>query len=351
MKLVRKAMDLLHIQYPVIQAGMAGGITTPKLVAEVSNAGGLGTIGAGYMHASALKNVIREVKKLTKKPFAVNLFALNLEAFSTDITDMQQFLNGYRMELDLPAGKEAVKVQDYLQEKLQVIMDEGVGIVSTAFGVISATWMEKLKNADIRVIGMATNLHEAKQLVEAGYDIIVAQGMEAGGHRGTFDIVKYPEGCNIGLYSLVQELLENLTVPVIAAGGIHTRQQLAGLLTLGASGVQIGTRFLLAREAGTNAAYRNALLHANAADTVITKAFSGRPARAIRNQFIEDMDRSGLKTEPFPIQNELTKDIRAAAKEYAQSDLQSLWAGQGVGGLHKVESAKAIVYDMVGKRW
>ncbi|MDY0394339.1 nitronate monooxygenase [Virgibacillus halophilus] len=348
--MVRKAMDLLHIQYPVIQAGMAGGITTPKLVAEVSNAGGLGTIGAGYMSASALKNDIQEVKKLTKKPFAVNLFALNLESFSTDSTPMQQFLNTYRAELDLKEGKEAVKVNDHLQEKLQVILEEGIKIVSTAFGALSASWMEKLKTANTQVIGMATNLQEARQLVETGYDIIVAQGMEAGGHRGTFDIEKYPEGCNIGLYTLVQELLEHLTIPIIAAGGIYTRQQLAGLLTLGASGVQIGTRFLLAREAGTNAAYRNALLHAGTADTVITKAFSGRPARAIRNRFITDMENCGVKTEPFPIQNELTKDIRAAAKEYALSDLQSLWAGQGVGCLHKVESAKAIVYDMVGKR-
>lgn len=348
--MVQRVLDLLQIRYPIIQAGMAGGITTAKLVAEVSNAGALGTIGAGYMSANALQDAIRDVKKKTKKPFAVNLFALNLESFTTEASEMQHYLNTYRRELDLEEGSVEISVNDYLQEKLQVIVDEKVRIVSTAFGVLSDSWIDQLKRHDVRLIGMATNLQEGKMLVEAGYDIVVAQGMEAGGHRGTFDVEKYPNGCNIGLYTLVQEFLDNLSVPVVAAGGIYTRKQLAGLLTLGASAVQVGTRFLLAREAGTNAAYRHALIQANATDTVITKAFSGRPARAIRNRFVREMEKNDIAMKPFPIQNELTKDIRGAAKEYAVADLQSLWAGQGVGGITQIESAKSIIYDLVGKK-
>ncbi|MEN1966794.1 nitronate monooxygenase family protein [Lentibacillus sp. N15] len=339
--------DKLSIQYPVIQAGMAGGITTPKLVAAVANAGALGTIGAGYMSATALKNAIHQVKQLTDKPFAVNLFAANLESFSTEIAEMQAVLNRFRDELRLDNGNQAVKVNDYLHEKVSVILEENIPIVSTAFGVLSSVLIEKLKDHDVTLIGMATNVDEAAQLVDAGYDVVVAQGYEAGGHRSTFDVKMFPNGCNIGLVVLVQQMVSAFPVPIIAAGGIHTKKQMDGLLEMGAAGVQLGTRFLMATEAGTNQAYRQALIKATPEDTAITKAFSGRPARAIYNRFIQEVENSSVPMLPFPVQNELTKDIRGAAKEYAMPDYQSLWAGQGVGGIKKEETAEAIIDSLV----
>lgn len=339
-------LDRLQVDVPIIQAGMAGGITTPEMVAATANAGALGTIGAGYMSAATLKEEIQHVRQLTDKPFAVNLFATNLEAFSTDIHDMQQFLNQFRNTLNIDPGEDFIKVNDYLQEKIYVILEENVPIVSTAFGALSSVLMERLKEKGVQLIGMATNLDEAIQLEEVGYDIVVAQGYEAGGHRGTFDIKKHPNGSNIGLQVLVQELVDNLSVPIVAAGGIHTKLQLDALMKLGVSGVQLGTRFLVAKEAGTNDAYRRALIKANTGDTQITKVFSGRPARAIHNQFIQSVEEGGIVTLPFPVQNQVTKDIRSAGKEYAIADMQSLWAGQGVGAIQKEETIAAIIQSL-----
>ncbi len=340
-------LEKLNIEFPIVQAGMAGGITTPEMVAAVTKNGALGTIGAGYMSASALKENIQQVKILTNNPFAVNLFATNLETFSTDIQKMQHLLNNYRNELDIDPGEDSVKVKDNLEEKIYVILEENIPIVSTAFGVLSSVLIKRLKGNNVTLIGMATNLDEAKNLEDAGYDAIVAQGNEAGGHRGTFDVKKYPNGSNIGLHVLLQEILDNVSLPVIAAGGIHKKNQVEALLAMGASGIQLGTRFLVAKEAGTNEAYRRALIKAQTNDTKITKVFSGRPARAINNRFIAEVEASGIPPLPFPIQNQLTKDVRGAGKEFAIADVQSLWAGQGVGIIEKEETVAEIIQSLV----
>ncbi|WP_077329457.1 NAD(P)H-dependent flavin oxidoreductase [Virgibacillus siamensis] len=340
--------DRLSIEKPIIQAGMAGGITTPELVSAIANTGALGTLGAGYMGASQLKEDIHKVKQLTDKPFAVNLFAVNLESYSNEIGNMQRFLNRFRNNLGIDAGADFVKVNDYLQEKIHVILEENIRVVSTAFGVLPASLVERLKENDVLLIGMATNLDEARELEESGYDAVVAQGYEAGGHRGTFDVGKYPNGSNIGLHVLLEEFLDHLEIPVVAAGGIHHKKQVDALLAMGAEAVQIGTRFLIAKEAGTNAAYRRALLKADTNSTKITKVFSGRPARAIRNKFVKEVEGSGLTPLPFPIQNQMTKDIRGAGKEFAIADMQSLWAGQGVGAIQEEETAVEIVESLTG---
>ncbi|UJL46121.1 nitronate monooxygenase [Virgibacillus sp. NKC19-16] len=327
-------LRMVNVEVPIIQAGMAGGITTPELVAAVANKGALGTIGAGYMNGTALKTLVQQVKQLTNKPFSVNLFTVSLEASSTNAQDMQELLDNYRGELGIENSSRAVKVYDYLQEKIDIIIEEKIPIVSTAFGVLSSVLVERLKS---------------KQLEQAGYDIVVAQGYEAGGHRGTFDMLEYPDGYDIGLIVLVQSLVENLSVPVIAAGGIHTSNQTAALFKMGVSGVQLGTRFLMAKEAGTNKSYRRALLQANMEDTVVTKVFSGRPARAITNRFVREVGASNVDLLPFPIQNELTKDIRAAGKELGVAGFQSLWAGQGVGAIKKEETVEEIIDDLVGE--
>lgn len=339
-------MDLLKIKYPIIQAGMAGGITTADLVSAVAEQGGLGTIGAGYMDDKTLKHIIKEVKEQTNQPFAVNLFAADLAAQSDEIFATQKHLNQIRQELGMDHGKSQVIVTDHLEAKIDVIIEENIPIVSTAFGVLPTSIIKKLKDKNIRLLGMATNVSEGEQLVQAGYDAIVAQGTEAGGHRGTFDIRKYPEGCNIELLSLVRQFLTKFSVPIIAAGGIYARSQVKALQEMGVSAVQIGTRFLLAKEAGTNKAYRKALIQATSEDTVITKVFSGRPARAIQNEMIQHINQWRTPIQPFPIQNALTKDIRTYAKEQENSNYQSLWAGTGVGNLKKEETVSEIITDL-----
>lgn len=345
---MKSILDRLKVDIPIIQAGMAGGITTPELVATVANSGALGTIGAGYMSASTLKEEIRQLRLLTDKSFSVNLFATNMKAFSTDVRDMQSFLNAYRTELNISYGDNLIKVNDHLREKVSVILQENVPVVSTAFGVLPPVIVEQLKGNHVTLIGMATNLNEAKQLADAGYDVVVAQGYEAGGHRGTFDVEKHPNGCNIELMVLVQSFVEHLSVPVIAAGGIHSKGQINAILAMGCAGVQLGTRFLLATEAGTNEAYRRALIEAKTGDTVITKAFSGRPARAIYNRFIKEVEESQLDLPVFPIQNALTKDIRTAASMNANTDFLSLWAGRGVEAMKREETVEEILSSLIG---
>lgn len=337
----------LRFDKPIIQAGMAGGITTPDLVAAVAEAGALGTIGAGYMNAAVLRQEIKQVKRLTNKPFAVNLFAAKLGVSSHQVAKMQHILNRFRTELNINPGQEYIEVHDNLQEKINVILEEDIPIVSTAFGILPSRVIEQLKQNKVALIGMATNLDEARQLVAAGYDVIVAQGSEAGGHRGTFHVDKFSDGCNIGLMVLVQEFLEHLFVPIVAAGGIYNKKQVDALLSMGVAGVQLGTRFLVATEAGTNSAYRQALIKATGDETVITNVFSGRPARAIYNRFVDEVTKSGVAPLPYPIQNEMTKDIRSAAKKSGIADFQSLWAGQGVGSVKKEETAAAIIDSLV----
>ncbi|HEY4600762.1 MAG TPA: nitronate monooxygenase family protein [Cerasibacillus sp.] len=343
----RSFLNQLQINYPIIQAGMAGGITTPELVSEVSRVGALGTVGAGYMSPATLKKTIHDTKLLTSRPFAVNVFAINLSVNEKNIRQPQQFLNQFRDELGLEHGSEIVKAPDYLEENIQVIIEEKIPIVSTAFGILPTQLIKRLKAENIFLIGMATNVEEAEKLVEAGYDAIVAQGTEAGGHRGTFDVETYPMGCQIGLLPLVEQCLAEFSVPIIAAGGIYSRNQVKSLLAMGVSAVQIGTRFLLAKEAGTNDSYRQALLQAKAEDTVITNVFSGRPARAIQNRMTKEAEKNTTIIQSFPIQNALTQDIRSKAKQNENKDYQSLWAGQGVGGLTKEETAVSIIEDLI----
>lgn len=339
--------EKLNLTYPIIQAGMAGGITSPELVAGVSNAGALGTIGAGYMDPPSLRKLIQKTKDLTEKSFAVNLFACSLEASDKGIRPMQGRLNLYREELGIRPGALEVEMKDHLEEKVQVIIEESIPIVSSAFGVFPNAIIDLLKQHGTILIGMATNTEEAVLLEQSGYDFIVAQGTEAGGHRGTFDVEKHPKGSNIGLLVLLAEVLEKVSIPLIASGGIYTKKQVDALLGMGASGVQVGTGFLAASEAGTNEPYRKALIDAEGEDTVITSVFSGRPARAIRNRFVTEMESSGELIRAFPVQNELTGDIRKASAAAGSSSMQSLWAGQGVGFVKKIQPAKDIIQGLV----
>ncbi|SHH22880.1 NAD(P)H-dependent flavin oxidoreductase [Virgibacillus chiguensis] len=344
---MNRFLEKTKVKLPIIQAGMAGGITTPELVATVANEGGLGTIGAGYMTPVALQRAIQQVKQLTKQPFAVNLFATNLQATSNDLEPMQSALDVFRKRLGIESGSSQVQVDDYLEEHMEVLLEEKIPMISTAFGMLSDEQVMKLKTNRVTLLGMATNVKEAKQLEEAGYDIIVAQGSEAGGHRGTFQITDYPEGCNIGLVALLSSIKQHVKLPVVATGGIVSKEQVEGLFKMGAEAVQIGTRFLLAKEAGTAPSYKAALLAASGEDTVITTFFSGRPARGVANTFTRELKKKQMKALPFPIQNACTKDIRKAAKEQNNAAYQSLWAGQGVGQLNQEETVKDILVSLL----
>ncbi|NGQ95971.1 nitronate monooxygenase [Brevibacillus sp. SYP-B805] len=340
--------ERFSVELPLIQAGMAGNITTPEMVAAVSEAGGLGTLGAAYMQPDAIRQAIREIKRLTSKPFAVNLL-LYPEVERPEVTPaFTEWLNGRRAAVGLPEWSgELPMTPDAIAERFRILLEEEVPVFSFAFSLPGA-FGEEARRAGMKLIGTATTLEEALALQEAGVDAIVAQGGEAGGHRGTFHVGDQGDGACIGTLPLVALLTEALPdMPIIAAGGIMDGRGMIAALALGADAVQLGTRFLACKESSAHPAYKARLLAARETDTAITRAFSGRPARGVDNRFMQTQREAGVSPLPFPVQNRLTGEIRAAAARQNDSENMTLWAGQGVAMLREEESAAEIVAKLI----
>jgi len=347
-QLQTKLCSLFGIRHPIILAGMAGGPTTARLVAAVSEAGGLGTLGAAYMEPAAIRSAIRDIRRMTDAPFAVNLFAARMDFDQSRLGIVQQELNKMRDKLGIPqASLSEITAQDPFEAQVAVLLEERVPVISTAFGLLPEPYLAEAKAAGCKVVAMATTVSEAVQAERAGCDAIVAQGGEAGGHRGTFDLSNHPSGANVGTLALVPQIVDCVSIPVIAAGGIMDGRGLVAALALGAQGVQMGTRFLTAEQSGAHAAYKHALLNSTEESTVLTKAFSGRPARGVRNTFIRQWEESDLEPLPFPIQNAATRDIRNAAAAQSNAAYMSLWAGQGTRLLTDGDNAEQIVVSII----
>ncbi|MCM3733601.1 nitronate monooxygenase [Fictibacillus nanhaiensis] len=335
---------MLNIKYPIIQAGMAGGPTTPELVAAVSNAGALGTLGAGYMSPKDIRNVLSQITKQTTAPFAVNLFLPQVyEKNEQQILNMQKYLNSYRKQLGIPEVSSVPDMRDVFEQQLNVVKEAGVKIVSFTFNKPSVSLIEKLHDSGITVIATATTVKEAKELELNGVDMIVAQGSEAGGHRGTFLDVE--DEALIGTMALVPQIVDAVQCPVIAAGGIMDGRGLAAAFSLGASAVQLGTAFLTVYESGASEIHQSAILTSKDTDTKITQAFSGKSARGFKNEMMMNLESiTGLP--PYPIHHVLTSDIRKEAARQGNKEMVSIWAGQA-SALSKKQSAKDLVENLV----
>lgn len=322
-------MKQLGIQYPLIQAPMAGGSTTPELVAAVSNAGGLGSLGAGYMAPNDLRKAIHAIRQLTQRPFAVNLFIPEpYQTNSEQLHVMQNILQTACHELVIKINPPQAPYLPNFDLQMRVIVEEKVPAFSFTFGLLASRWITCLKDKGIILLGTATHLEEAKLLEQLEIDVIVAQGSEAGGHRGTF--IGEAEQTLIPVHTLVNQCINTLNTPIIAAGGIMMAQQVSDLLALGASGVQVGTAFLSCPESGAHPSYKKALLEAQHDHTILTRAFSGKLARGLCNTFIEKMQPYSKVLLDYPVQNALTQPMRQAAAQQNNIEFMSLWAGQGV---------------------
>ncbi len=342
----------LKIEYPIIQAPMAGGITTSALVAETSNAGGLGMIGAGYMAPAQMREQIKEIKRLTTKPFGINLFIPKpVQASKNSIKAANQALNPIRQKLQLPP-QDNLDVADYIEvfktfmEQIKVVMEEKVPICSFAFGIPSKEVIAELKQHNIILIGTATTVNEAVENEKAGMDMVVIQGSEAGGHRGGFHKQEQENVDSIGLMSLLPQAVDHISIPAVAAGGIMDGRGFAASLCLGAQGVQMGTAFLTCTESGAHKVHKEAILNIAEDQTVFTRAFSGKWARGIKNPFILEMQEHEGYLPDFPVQNTLTQEIRKAAAAENNPDFMSLWSGQSA-KLAKSQTVKSLVENMV----
>ncbi|WP_053363181.1 nitronate monooxygenase [Bacillus sp. FJAT-27251] len=330
--LQNKLTGLLGIDYPIIQAPMAGGITVSKLVSEVSKHGGLGMIGAGYMTPDQLRKQIKEIRELTTCPFGVNLFVPN--DFSADENQLHKahdILQPIRAKLNLPLNDQ-IKIPDFelleesFHKQISVIIEEKVPVCSFTFGIPSSRVVSLLQQSDIKMIATATTVEEAKEIEKSGFDMVVVQGSEAGGHRGHF--IGEDEGSLVGLMSLIPQAADCVNIPVIAAGGIMDGRGLIASLCLGASGVQMGTAFLTCVESGAHRVYKKAILSASEDQAVLTRAFSGKLARGIENRYIRELREHEGELPDFPVQNALTQEIRNASSAQNNPEYMSLWSGQ-----------------------
>ncbi len=341
--------DLLGIRYPLVQAPMSGGWTTPELVSAVCEAGGLGVLAGARVTPERLREDIREVKARTDRPFGVNFLLALPEPASGDVSTVQRFLDGFRVELGLPSGETELTVPPSpLQEQLEVVFEERVPVLSTAMGD-PGELVERAYEEGMRTIAAVTTVEEAVLVTERGADAVVAQGAEAGGHRATFELGPDGEGQLVGTMALVPQVVDAVNVPVVATGGIADGRGLVAALALGAAGAQLGTRFLLARESGAHPDYRNRLLNATEEDAVVTPAFTGRPARALRNRFLEEYSNAGLEPLAWPLQSLAAGDIYAASQGANNDDYSPLMAGQGLRMLKGEQGAGEIVEEILSE--
>jgi nitronate monooxygenase len=299
---IAELLSRLGIEHPIILAPMGGGPGTPELVAAVSNASGLGSLGAAYMTPAETAQAVSRIRALTNRPFAINLFA---------------------------GGRETDRAVDPApMQQLEAVIEARPAAFSFTFGIPAAGAVARLKELDIVIMGTATTVEEARLLLQAGVDAIVAQGSEAGAHRGTF--AGAFEAAMVPTLDLVRGIGVAVPLPAIASGGLMDGGDIAQVIQAGASAAQLGTAFLACPESGASEAYKRAILDAREDTTVITRAFSGRPARGLANDFIQRVVGLGEIILPYPLQNMLTRAMRTAAAKHGDAGYLSLWAGQGV---------------------
>jgi nitronate monooxygenase len=319
---------LAGVQHPIVQAPMGLGATTPALVAAVGRAGAMGCLAAAYTTAAQVAEAVRAIRALTDAPFGVNLFAPLPLPDAPPLAKALARLGQVHSELGLPAPTLPERVADDFDALVGACLDSGARVLSFTMGRLPRGVIEAAQARGMRVAGTATTVDEAVLLAQDGVDAIVAQGSEAGAHRGTF--AGPFEDALVGGLALVPQIVDAVRVPVLASGGIMDGRGIAAALALGAAGVQMGTAFLAVDECGVPASYKRAVLAGHEDQTRITRAFSGRPARGLVNRFMREMDQHPDAVLPFPYQNALTRALRAAAGKRDDADYLSLWAGQGV---------------------
>ncbi len=340
----QRLIDRLGVELPIIQAPMAG-TATPAMAAAVSNAGGLGSIGIGTSPVDVARAMMRELRAQTDRPFHVNLFcdqparrdpardaawlaflAPQFEAFGAEppsaLTNTSQSFLGNQAMLDM-------------------LLEERPPVVSFHFGLPETGVLQALKDAGLTLIASATNLEDARVIEAAGLDAVIAQGIEAGGHRGTFDLDRPDE--RLGTFALTRLLVRELGIPVISAGGIMDGAGIAACLALGAGAAQLGTAFVACPESAASEDYRRDLLSPAAAHTAHTAAISGRPARGIFTRFVCEVSRPDAPPIPdYPLAYDAFKSLTAVAQAAGNHDYGARWAGQGASLARAMPAAELV---------
>jgi nitronate monooxygenase len=342
-------MNVLNeIPFPIIQGPMAGGSCTPELVAAVSNAGGLGSFPGSLLAPAAIREQVGKIRSLTDRPFLLNFFVQEMpaptpEEIKAGVELLRPIWQGLLGWSELPIPKQWC--QDF-PAQFEELLALKPAAASFTFNILTESQVERLHSAGIWVIGTVTTVEEAEAWEEAGADAVVASGIEAGGHRGTF--LGRQEDATLPARVLWPKVARAVKIPVIAAGGIMTGVDISEALSLGAKAVQMGTAFLATDEANIHEAYRRRLLQGGDVKTRLTRSFSGRYARGIENGFMKQMESVEKQVPAYPVQNALTGSIRLAAAERGDPELMSMWAGAEVGRSRALSVAQ-LMQDLVAE--
>lgn len=342
-----KINTLFGMDFPVIQAPMAG-VQDSELCIAVCNAGGLGSLPCAMLGADQVSREIESIRKACSGPFNLNFFCHQMSPYETEqALAWQTVLAPYFNELGLdsgiePGGPGRTPFNHALADAIEPYRPE---IISFHFGLPEESLMQRVKGWGTRVLSSATTVDEALWLESMGVDAIIAQGLEAGGHRGMF--LSTDLSTQLGTLSLVRQLAVRVSVPVIAAGGIADRQGVEAAMTLGAAGVQVGTAYLLCTEAKTSDLHRSALASDRARHTAITNVFSGRPARSIVNRAVRELGGMHANAPVFPHAAIEISRLRGAAEARNSDDFTPLWCGQNASGCKNI-SARELTRMLAG---
>jgi nitronate monooxygenase len=340
----------LGLQYPIIQ-GPLGGLSSQGLTAAVSNYGGLGSFGAHGLNPEAIRKVVREIDGLTPKPFAMNLWVSmedegartsTEEAFHRSLAPLAKHIESVGGAKPTYRPYEPIRFED----QVQVLLEEGISAFSFICGIPSKQILDEFRRQGTVLIGTATTVDEAIALEQAGVDVIVASGFEAGGHRGSF--LQSSEDSLTGTMALVPQVVDAVRLPVVAAGGIGDARGIMAAFALGAEGVQMGTAFLACEESGANIHHRKALLGGQAKQTALTRGFTGRLARGIKNRLLDELNQKDTEILPYPLQRALVRHLSIPAEKAGRPELLPLWAGQSA-SLSRCADVDALLDTLVNE--
>lgn len=335
-----RLIELLQIEHPIIQAPMAGA-STPHMAAASANAGCLGSLGCAMMSAEVYTHTFQQTRAMTNGALNMNFFChAEPEIDASKIQKIEGILKPYYDALGIDEMPQAVATHfPFGGDVAEVVLASSPNVISFHFGLPEQKFVNAFKQKGTKILCSATTVAEAKDLEAKGVDAIIAQGWEAGGHHGFY---LEDNTAAIGTMALVPQLVDAVNVPIIAAGGIADGRGIAAALALGASGVQIGTAFLTCEESSVPEIHQKSLMASDGSNTQITKVFSGRPARGIRNRYSQDLNHLEDDLPDFPLMNTLTGPLRKKSAASDSPDFVAQWSGQAVGLNRKTTTADLI---------
>ncbi len=345
-----KFTKLLGIDYPIVQGPFGGGLSSVKLTSTVSNAGGLGSFGSQPFSVKEIIETCREIRKFTNKPFNINLWVNDrderLATFGDeDYNKLTALFKPYFNELGLPIPERPTILGPKFEEQLEAIYEAKPAVFSFVYGIPSSDILEKCRRLGIKTIGAATTVDEAMALENAGVDAIVATGFEAGGHRVSF--LRSAEDSLTGTFSLIPQVADRVKIPIIAAGGIADARGIKAALALGADAVQMGTAFLATAQSNASQDHKDKLFTPEAKYTTLTKVYTGRLSRGIKNRLTEELKSHEDLFAPYPLQSKFMGLLKAyPATAASNPDLKSYWAGQSA-SLLKHRDATILIETLV----